>query len=382
MMLIGGLTLTLALLILIAKTFDAKSIAIGAGLLIGIVALSFGIMYVLGSKKFKTIGKNALKGVGMVILLFLGMSLAMLINISVGKHAKEIAIGGAITVAFTLLSILLFKLLSKGLTKPTVINGLIGVAGIVLMITGVSLAMMLYAKFLKQMDGISIKGVLKGAAVTAAMIVGMIGLAHILSPLALDPLFWAGLAMVETISFMITSISGALLLFTKLLKDVKSMSEADIKSALSRIIEDGGMIDCLRTIIDKLDDFGIKSAIKVAAIGKSIRPVITAISQFVDVVQKMASLKIADEWDPKTGNPTHYLQLTPEAFKEAALNLTESFKSFLMNLSDGLKGFDLASIAIINLLFPRQGKLSKKITGEKPGIGAVIHMLSDFVDII
>ena len=377
MMLIGGLTLTLSLLILIAKTFDAKSIAIGAGLLIGIVALSFGIMYVLGSKKFKTTGKNGLEGVGMVILLFLGMSLAMLINISVGKHAKEIAIGGAITVAFTLLSILLFKLLSKGLTKPTVINGLIGVAGIVLMITGVSLAMMLYAKFLKQMDGISLKGVLKGAAVTAAMIVGMIGLAHILSPLALDPLFWAGFAMVETISFMITSISGALLLFTKLLKDVKSMSEADIKSALSRIIEDGGMIDCLRTIIDKLDDFGIKSAIKVAAIGKSIRPVIESISKFVDVVQKMASMKIADKWD-KNGNPIHYIKLKPSDFKKAAVTLSESFSIFLTELG---KGFDKIDKKARKNMKKLSGPLNKIITGVCNLIDPIMQLAAGKVQI-
>lgn len=31
-----------------------------------------------------------------------------------------------------------------------------------------------------------------------------------------------------------------------------------------------GMVDALRSIIDALDDFGIKSAIKVAAIGKAI----------------------------------------------------------------------------------------------------------------
>jgi hypothetical protein len=67
----------------------------------------------------------------------------------------------------------------------------------------------------------------------------------------------------------------------------------------------------------------------------------------------MATLQIADQWDPKTGKPTHYLQLSPEKFKEAAKNLTASFSTFLTDLSNGLKGFDTSSEDIIKLLFPR-----------------------------
>ena len=138
------------------------------------------------------------------------------------------------------------------------------------MIAGISAAMLVFGNFLKKLNGVTNKTIACGIGLTVGMIAGMIGLAHLLSPLAIDPLFWAGFGMVETIAVMIASISGAMLLFTNLLKEIKNISKDDIKDAVDKLIMKGGMVDALRSIIDALDDFGIKSSIKVAAIGKAI----------------------------------------------------------------------------------------------------------------
>ena len=380
--LLGALTLSLTILILVAKTFPVGSILLGLGLLVGLIVISYFMMNFLSKKQFQQQSKKALLGVAAIILMIIGMSIAMLITISIGKHAKEIISGGILVLGFTAVSILLFKWMAKSLKKSTIIKGLIGVAGIALMIVGISMSMMIYAEYLKKIDNISLKGILAGVAITAAMIGGVIGLAHIMAPLAIDPFFWAGFAMVETISLMIASVSGAMLLFTKLIDKVKEISSEDIKNAIEKFTSKDGLISALSQIISELSKFGIKAAIKAGLIGISIRPVISTISQFVDVVQKMASLKIADEWD-KNGKPTHYLQLTPAAFKEAAVNLTSSFSIFLTNLSKGLEGFDLKSVAILKLLFPPKNQgLVGLIAGKRAGIGDVIPVIGQFIDII
>ena len=377
--LIGTLTISLLLLIAVAKK-PVEQIAKGLVLFAGLIGATWLIMKILSSNSFKESSKESLISVGAIVLLLIGMSLAMLITISVGKHAGEILKGGLLVIGFTFASIFLIKVLAK-VNKSTILKGLITTTGIALMITGLSLSMKLFAEYLQKMQGITLKGIIKGTSMMAAMIAGMVGLVHILSPLAVDPLFWAGFGMVEIISVMIASISGAMLLFTKLLHKINELKPEDIKNALIRITEKGGMIDALAQIVDSLGEFGLGAAIKTAIIGTSIRPVIKTISQFVDVVQKMASLKIADEWD-KNGRATHYIQLKPEDFKTAATNLTEAFSDFLTNLSDGLSSFDLKSLAVLEVLFPRQSLASRLLTGKIPGIGDVIHLLGDFIKLI
>ena len=88
--------------------------------------------------------------------------------------------------------------------------------------------MLVFGEFLKKLNGITNKTIAWGIGLTVAMIVGMIGLVHLLSPLAIDPFFWAGFGMVETISIMIASISGTMLLFSNLLKEIKNLSKDDI----------------------------------------------------------------------------------------------------------------------------------------------------------
>ena len=101
------------------------------------------------------------------------------------------------------------------------------------------------------------------------------------------------------------------------------------------------------SIVNAIDEnIRWKAAPKIVAIGLALHPIISSISQFVDVIQKMASMQIADQWD-KNGNPIHYLKLSPSKFKDAAKNLTDAFSTFLKDLSEGLKGFDTASLAII-----------------------------------
>lgn len=336
--LILSLTLSLTLLTVISDKYETKVILGALALLVAIVLVSSRLMQILSRNDIKESSKESLITIGAILLLFIGMSLSMMLAIEVGKKGKEALIGGLLVVAFAAGAAYLIKFLAK-IKKSTLLKGLISTAAIALMIAGISAAMLVFGEFLKKLNGISNKTIAWGIGLTAAMIAGMIGLVHLLSPLAIDPFFWAGFGMVETIAIMIASISGTMLLFSNLLKEIKNLSKEDIQDAVDKLIMKDGMVDALSSIIDALDDFGIKSSIKVAAIGKSIQPVISSISQFVDVIQKMASMKIADEWD-ENGKPTHYMRLNPELFKNAAVNLSKAFSVFVTELGKAFTTID------------------------------------------
>lgn len=365
--LIISLTLSLALLTVITDKYETKVILGALALLVTVVLVSAGLMWLLSRNNIKKSSKESLITVAAILVLFLGMSLSMMLAIEVGKKGKEALIGGLLVVAFAVGGAYLIKFLAK-LKKTTILKGLLGTAGVALMIAGISAAMLVFGEFLKKLNGITDKTIACGIGLTVAMIAGVIGLAHLLSPLAIDPLFWAGFGMVETIAIMIASISGAMLLFSNLLKEIKNLSKEDIQDAVDKLIMKDGMVDALRSIIDALDDFGIKSAIKVAAIGKAIQPVISSISQFVDVIQKMASMKIADAWD-KNGKPTHYMRLKPEAFKKAAINLSQAFSVFVTELG---KAFS----KIGRKARKNMKKLSGPITEIIKGVAALIEPLT------
>lgn len=363
--LILSLTLSLTLLTVISDKYKEPKVILGAlALLVAIVLVSSRLMKLLSRNNIKESSKESLITIGAILLLFIGMSLSMMLAIEVGKKGKEALIGGLLVVAFAVGASYLIKFLAK-IRKSTLLKGLISTAVIALMIAGISAAMLVFGEFLKKLNGITNKTIAWGIGLTVAMIVGMIGLVHLLSPLAIDPFFWAGFGMVETIAIMIASISGTMLLFSNLLKEIKNLSKEDIQDAVDKLIMKDGMVDALSSIIDALDDFGIKSAIKVAAIGKSIQPVISSISQFVDVVQKMASLQVADQWD-KNGNPIHYLKLEPNKFNEAADNLTGAFTTFISELGKGLEDVSIKSTIVLKLL-------GGDISGVLQGIGAAFN---------
>lgn len=255
-----------------------------------------------------------------------------------------------------------------------------------MLIAGSSAAMLIFAEYVKKIDGVKKESVWRAFGLMWAVIGGMTALATIIGAIWSTGIgagvFAAAFVGVEMIAAMIASVSGAILLFVELIEKTKALSKADINTAYDRIIGKGAndtesLVGCLVSIVNAIDEnIRWKAAPKIAAIGLSIRPLISTISQFVDVIQKMASMQVADQWD-KNGNPIHYLKLEPSKFKEAAKNLTDAFTTFINNLTSGLDTLtNLDSTKkILKTLFPR----NKKRSG---GIGNVIRALSDFVDVI
>ena len=392
-LLIGGLTLSLALLVYVAKKTKWTDMVQGIMMLSAVMAFALSILLVLGNNSFKKEALEGLESLGEITLLILGMSISLSIVTYVAKKTKWTDVAQGITMlgAIVVFAIGIIWALSRDSFQKNAIKGIAGVGAIILLIAGTSAAMLIFGEYVKKIDGIKKESAWRAFGLMWAVIGGMVALAAVIGVIWSTgvgaAVFAAAFIGVEMIAAMIASVSGAILLFVELIEKSKALTKADISIAYDRIIGTGAddkesLVGCLVSIVNAIDEnIRWKAAPKIAAIGLSIRPVISAISQFVDVVQKMASMQVADQWD-KNGNPIHYLKLEPNKFKEAAENLAGAFSTFLTDLSNGLKGFDIASLAVIQLLFPRQSGISKFFTGEKPSIGMVIRVLSDFIDVI
>jgi len=170
-----------------------------------------------------------------------------------------------------------------------------------------------------------------------------------------------------------------MLLFVELLNKVNQLDQTAINDAVKKLVDPGegnkSMLGCLKTIIVNLMKFNKEQAKNVKRIGKALKPVMEALSMFVDVIQKMAKMEILDHYD-ENGKPI-YRKMKETEFVAAATNLTTAFTTFINNLTSGLDTLTNldGTKKILKTLFPR----NKKRSG---GIGNVIRALSDFVDVI
>lgn len=103
---------------------------------------------------------------------------------------------------------------------------------------------------------------------------------------------------------MIASISNAMNLFADFVTRISKLTDDDFNRAFSRIGGDPGLVSCLTKIVNALSDVSGRTMIKMAFIGKSLKPVFESLSMFVDVIQKMAKMEILDHYD-NNGKPVY-----------------------------------------------------------------------------
>jgi len=87
-LLIGGLTLSLALLIYVAKKTKWTDMVQGIMMLTAVMTFAILTILVLGSKKFEKESLDGLQSLGKVVLLILGMTLALVIVTRTAKKTK------------------------------------------------------------------------------------------------------------------------------------------------------------------------------------------------------------------------------------------------------------------------------------------------------
>ena len=147
-------------------------------------------------------------GVAAVLLLILGLKIAANMATKFADTWKETLVGLGIMAAFAIAAIgLLFLLSLVAKSKPRMMNALLGTAAVILLVTGISTAMVIYGEFLKKIKGIDSADVWRGYGLTMAMVGGVIAVAMLIGGILFFPIsagiFWAGVSGLSAIGGVI-----------------------------------------------------------------------------------------------------------------------------------------------------------------------------------
>ena len=370
--LILGVALTVVILTALVRKNKFTDILGGIAVMAMVLLACVGVIHLLSSNKFQKLTKEAILGMAGVIAILFGVALVSLMFISVGKHGKEIGIGATISVAVLFAGVMILQIASK-IDKASIIKGLLGLAGIVATILLLSVAMNSFVKMAKEMKELKFKDIAFATGISLGMIALIGAVAFGAGALVAGPqglLFVAGVAALNAIGLTILTLSKAMTSFADFIILVNTISKSDIKHALEVITGKDGMVDGLLKIIKGLDDVGIFASMKIKRIAKALNPLFDALSKYVDIIGKIANMKMVEGYDAN-GNPI-YKAFDKAIFMDAADVLATGFATFLTKLN-GVFGDNSKSI-----------KMTKKILKalNKGGIRKLMKALSNFVDVI
>lgn len=370
--LILGIALTVVILTSLVRKNKFTDILGGIAVMAMVLLACVGVIHLLSSNKFKKLTTDAILGMAGVIAILFGVALVSLMFISLGKHGKEVTIGATISLAVLLAGVMILKIASK-IDIKSIGKGLLGLAGIVVTILLLSTAMKNFVKMAKEMKSLKFKDIAFATGISLGMIALIGAVAFGAGALVAGPqglLFVAGVAALNAIGLTILTLSKAMTSFADFIILVNTISKSDIKHALEVITGKDGMVDGLLKIIKGLDDVGIFASMKIKRIAKALNPLFDALSKYVDIIGKMANMKMIEGYDAN-GNPI-YKAFDKAIFMDAANTLATGFTTFLTKLN-GVFGDNSKSI-----------RMTKKILKalNKGGIRKLMKALSNFVDVI
>lgn len=128
----------------------------------------------------------------------------------------------------------------------------------------------------------------------------------------------------------------------------KSKSKDDVNSVLGS----------MQAIVNAFSNFnGYAMAL---IISMALRPILTTISDYIDIIMKVATMNYIAGYDDN-GKPM-YEHLPATVFADAASAVTKGFTEFLTGLSDGFEKLDALSILGISLLMQVMDPIMKQVS--------------------
>ena len=425
--LLGISLITKDILIPIGKMWDDA--LIGAGVVLGIIAIFGAVLFLIGKFADKFAVELAIGAIIMtaVAVVMLATGTACLLFAYEAKKIDELNKGGAVFLgAATMIGTLaLMGAVMLGISKleqflpDTIIGGIVMTAiGALMDITGATL--LLFAYEAKKVDDLNKGGAVFLGAATMIGLFAIMGTVFTaigaLTPLL--PLIIAGGAVLTVIGGIMTVVSGVMVLFMKALSLVMVMNEQKmretgktavalyevmfdvIKAAAPNPIQmvqaiaagafapiimavfgvltltvrqmkyiteicDSKMIQTFSEIMlgKSKDDvnsvLGSMQAIVKAfsnfdgtamalIISMALRPILTTISDYIDIIMKVATMNYIAGYDDN-GKPM-YEHLPATVFADAASAVTKGFTEFLTGLSNGFKDLDALKIVVLSVL--------------------------------
>lgn len=321
-----------------------KSIAIGSALMSGI-----GVLLAIIGETVGVFAKNAalvsqlnkqgdlLGGVGLIVLLL-------------GAFTAIFAVVGSLTA--------ILPLILAGAATMTVVSGAIFIiAGVM------SVFLSVIQKTLKfKEDQIRQQGSIMVAIFDVIF--------NVIKKACPNPLQLAQAAAAVAFAVPVTAVFGLLRLISDNMQNIVKTVTPSIMSDFVNIVigkdknDKNSILGSMTTILDTFNN--IKGVLNATIISKLLRPIINTISQWVDVVIKVAKMNYISGYDDN-GKPI-FSKIDPGVFGLASTNITNGFSEFLKSLNDGFDKLGIIGALSINII----SKLLKPVIG----------IVSQFVDVV
>ena len=425
--LLGISLITKDILIPIGKMWPEA--LIGAGVVLGIIAIFGAVLFLIGKFADKFAVELAIGAVIMtaVAVVMLATGTACLLFAYEAKKIDDLNKGGAVFLgAATMIGTLaLMGAVMFGISKleqflpDTIIGGIVMTAiGVLMDITGATL--LLFAYEAKKVDDLNKGGAVFLGAATMIGLFAIMGTVFTaigaLTPLL--PLIIAGGAVLTVIGGIMTVVSGVMVLFMKALSLVMVMNEQKMREtgktavALYEVMYDvikaaapnpiqmaqaiaagafapiimavfgvltltvmqmkyiteicdskmiqtfseimlgkskddvNSVLGSMQAIVNAFSNFnGYAMAL---IISMALRPILTTISDYIDIIMKVATMNYIAGYDDN-GKPM-YEHLPATVFADAASAVTKGFTEFLTGLSNGFKELDALKIVVLSVL--------------------------------
>lgn len=154
--------------------------------------------------------------------------------------------------------------------------------------------------------------------------------------------------------FAITIIRG-------IVHQVKKITESmDLKQFKNSLIGEDGIFSTITSLIDSVPSIGIFTMLKIQRFNDTFRPLVKSISKWMDVVAKLATMKIATKWD-KNGNPIEWQQLDKNIFTNAATTIADNFAYFVQKLNDSFGSLSDDAVDAMKSLKKTMGPLMQSV---------------------
>lgn len=163
---------------------------------------------------------------------------------------------------------------------------------------------------------------------------------------------------------IIMAVFGVLTLTVMQMKYITEICDSKMIQTFSEIMlgkskdDVNSVLGSMQAIVKAFSDFdGTAMAL---IISMALRPILTTISDYIDIIMKVATMNYIAGYDDN-GKPM-YEHLPATVFADAASAVTKGFTEFLTGLSDGFKKLDALSILGISLLMQVMDPIMKQVS--------------------
>lgn len=354
--LLGISLITKDILIPIGKMWDDA--LIGAGVVLGIIAIFGSVLFLIGKFADKFAVELAIGAIIMtaVAVVMLATGTACLLFAYEAKKIDELNKGGAVFLgAATMIG--LFAIMGTVFTAigaltpllPLIIAGgavLTVIGGIMTVVSGV---MVLFMKALSLVMVMNEQKMRETGKTAVALYEVMYDVIKAAAP---NPIQMAQAIAAGAFAPIIMAVFGVLTLTVMQMKYITEICDSKMIQTFSEIMlgkskdDVNSVLGSMQAIVKAFSNFdGTAMAL---IISMALRPILTTISDYIDIIMKVATMNYIAGYDDN-GKPM-YEHLPATVFADAASAVTKGFTEFLTGLSNGFKDLDALKIVVLSVL--------------------------------